>query len=100
MIFLNSELIDNKFRINNFPLDNQRKLMKIKIFLNANKSLNYEFVNSDLEINFLLDDEILIAKEIKKFASYVESVFDVQLNFDFETEKNLQSFQFLLCHQT
>lgn len=91
MIFLNSELIDNKFRINNFPLDNQRKLMKIKIFLNANKSLNYEFVNSDLEINFLLDDEILIAKEIKKIASYVESVFDVQLNFDFETEKNLQA---------
>lgn len=91
MRILESELNGQKFIVKSFPLDNQRKLMKFKIFLNSNKLLEYLIDESNLKIHFMINDVVLIGKEIKKIVSFIQSTFDVQLNLDNNTQKSLDN---------
>ncbi|MDE5552939.1 MAG: DEAD/DEAH box helicase [Malacoplasma sp.] len=63
--------------------------MKFKIYLNSNKFLKYSFADDNLEIDFFIEDYILIAKEISKIVSYIETLFDVRVDFDEMTRKNI-----------
>lgn len=87
---LTCELKNHKQLVfNNFPIENQRKLMKLKIFLNSNKNLNYNFNSKKLEINYLLDDDVLIGKEVSKIVLYIENLFSISIKVDEETQNNL-----------
>ena len=79
----------NQLIIHNFPLDNQRKLAKIKIFLNSDNNLKYFFDNLNLYITYSLFDEILIGKEISKIINYIENVFNVTVIMDSNTKLNV-----------
>lgn len=80
----------NQLIIHNFPLDNQRKLAKIKIFLNSDNNLKYFFDNLNLYITYSLFDEILMGKEISKIINYIEKVFNVTVIMDSNTKLNVE----------
>lgn len=90
MVYLESELINQSFTIYRFPLDNQRKLTKLRIFLNSNKTLEYLFNEDNLQVNFLIDDFVLIAKEIEKIILFIEKSFEVKIQLDANTISKLQ----------
>ena len=82
MTQLESKLSNRRFIISRFPMENQRKLMKTKIFLNSNNMLTYYFDCTDLKIDFLCEDELLVAKEIRKIICFIEKTFEINVHTD------------------
>lgn len=81
---------NNQLIIYNFPIENQRKFMKTKIYLNSNNNLKYSFNGPDLYITYLLDDKIIVGKEISKIIKYIENLFDVKIFMDSITKENVE----------
>ena len=80
----------NQIIFHNFPVENQRKFMKTKIFLNSNHNLKYYFEDADLCITYLFDDKVLTSKEINKMISFVESLFSIQVKMDENTKNSVE----------
>ena len=80
----------NQIIFHNFPVENQRKFMKTKIFLNSNHNLKYYFEDADLCITYLFDDKVVTSKEINKMISFVESLFSIQVKMDENTKNSVE----------
>ena len=86
----NSKILykDKVLKLINIPTENQRKLTKIRIFLNANQHINYTLQEDELIVNFLINDENIISDEILKIINFVESVLQIKIiRDDHVTEK-------------
>lgn len=91
MISMNCELNEsNCLLISGFPLENQRKLMKIRIFLNSNHHLSYDFKGAILEIKFDINDKTVITKEANKIISFIENVFDITISLDTNVKESIK----------
>lgn len=91
MISMNCELNEsNCLLISGFPLENQRKLMKIRIFLNSNQYLSYDFKGAILEIKFNINDKTVITKEANKIISFIENVFDITISLDIKVKESIK----------
>lgn len=87
---LKSSLLENNtFIIEHLPFDNQRKVMKLKIFLNSNNYLKYEFNDNTLICRFITNDDYLIGKEINKIKTFIETTFSVSLGLNEKAKTNL-----------
>ena len=92
MISMNCELNEsNCLLISGFPLENQRKLMKIRIFLNSNQHLSYDFKGAILEIKFNINDKTVITKEANKIISFIENVFDITISLDTKVKESIRT---------
>lgn len=91
MISMNCELNEsNCLLISGVPLENQRKLMKIRIFLNSNQHLSYDFKGAILEIKFNINDKTVITKEANKIISFIENVFDITISLDTKVKESIK----------
>lgn len=91
MISMNCELNEsNCLLIYRIPLENQRKLMKIRIFLNSNQHLSYDLKGAILEIKFNINDKTVITKEANKIISFIENVFDVTISLDTKVKESIK----------
>lgn len=89
---MNCKLISsNVLFISNIPIDNHRKFMKLKIFLNANQNLKCVFnnTNTNLEIKFNICDNVIITKEINKIISFIENLFNLKIDLDSQIKQNI-----------
>ena len=92
MISMNCELNEsNCLLISGFPLENQRKLMKIRIFLNSNQNLSYDFKGTILEIKFKIYDKTVITKEVNKIIGFIENVFDTKISLDTNVKESIKA---------
>ncbi len=80
---------DNILLIAGLPLDNQRKIMKIKLFLNPYQLLSYRFIDNTLEIKFIIDDANIIVKEINEIIKFIENVFNISILLDDNIKKSI-----------
>lgn len=70
--FLNNELV-----IQNLPKDNQRKIMKFKIFLDSyRENLSYLYDSKSMSINFNSNDKNAISQIVGQFLKFLENTFD------------------------
>ena len=69
----NSKILykDKILKIINIPTANQRKITKIRIFLNSNQHIKYVLEEDALIITFLINDENLISDEISKIFNFI-----------------------------
>ncbi len=77
-----SEYKNKQLTIFALPVENARKVMKVKIFLNSSKILSYCFNDNNLVIDFKIDDETVIAKETPKIISFIESTLGCEVVLD------------------
>ena len=77
-----SEYKNKQLTIFALPIENARKVMKVKIFLNSSKILSYCFNDNNLVIDFKIDDETVIAKETQKIISFIESTLGCEVTLD------------------
>ncbi len=77
----NSKILykDKILKIINIPTANQRKITKIRIFLNSNQHIKYVLEEDALIITFLINDENLISDEISKIFNFIESVLQIEI---------------------
>lgn len=88
--------MDNKLELNynsgilcikNFPVDNNRKLMKFKLFLNAKQDdIKYKVEEKYIKIRFLCDENI-IPVFIEKIESFLNKSISLELVFNDSLEK-------------
>ena len=81
---------NNSLHIAGLPLDNQRKLTKIKIFLNPNHLLTYKFIDDCLEVQYTIDDKTVIAKETEKIIKFIENIFATSISMDNNAKESIE----------
>lgn len=67
---------NKQLKIAELPINNQRKLMKFKIYLNSYKTIQYSFIVNELIVTFDENDENIIAEQMVKIVEFLKNTFD------------------------
>ena len=59
MLELFGRYSEKTLTIDELPIENFRKVMKLKIYLNSNRNLSYSLNGQILSISFAIDDEVI-----------------------------------------
>ena len=68
--------------LESLDLNNPRKLMRLKIYLNKNSIFSFLINKSKLTLNFNILDENIISTNIIAIITFVEKLFDTKISFD------------------
>lgn len=82
MLELFGKYKEKTLTIDELPVDNFRKIMKLKIYLNSNKNASYSLNGKLLSVSFTIDDERTITKEISKIVGFIESTLECKVNLE------------------
>lgn len=80
---------NRQIKITELPIDNSRKLMKFKIYLNSYKTIKYELNDSILFITFEVYDENRITQEISKIIDFLKNTFECSISLDESLAKKI-----------